>query len=140
MELVTHYQPDDLLHASLESLHTQSVSWSKELDFWSEELSFFIKLLQKVDFTGPFPSADVADIQRAVVALSADRLEKLKADVKAHERFLSDLFRRDLIDEATYREKHRKILNDIVSFFGEVRNFKKRLFSFVEEKSSALKH
>ena len=134
MKSISFFKTDDvLLETSLESLHAESVSWLHELEFWNEELAFFARLLAHAEFSKPFPKQEVAEMEKAIITLRADRIEKLKDRVSGHEGSLPALFKREsLTSELTYRELHRELLRDVGNLFGEIRNFKKTLFSFVE--------
>jgi hypothetical protein len=136
MELLSNAKTDYLLEATLESLHAESIIWSNEIAFWRDELTFFVRLLGRKEFSKPFPSETAAQMERELIRLNADRLDKIKVGLESHERLLSSAIKSGSIsDEQVYRQSHRRILLDMLALQGEIRNFKKALFSFVEKNS-----
>ena len=121
-----------LLDATLESLHQESVAWLEELDFWADELSFFYKLLHSHRLSVAFPSAEMAEIDKVLVGLSAENVESLRIRIRSHERQLADLFKPASLDEEqSYRATHRMLYADIYQLHSDIRTFKKKLFSFL---------
>lgn len=134
MELLGYAKTDYLLDATLDTLHKESVAWLKELDFLGDEMAFFYKLLHNKKLSNAFPSAEVAEIDKALVKLNAENLDKVKNGVENHERQLAVIFKSTLsAEEQVYRESHRKLLLDMHDLHEEVRAFKKKVFSFVEK-------
>ncbi len=80
MELLSYSKTDYLLDATLESLHKESVAWVNELEFWADEMAFFYKLLHNHKLSSVFPSAEVGEIDKALVKLSGESLEKMKRE------------------------------------------------------------
>lgn len=134
MELLGYGKTDYLLDASLGTLHNESVAWLKELDFLEDEMAFFYKLLHNEKFSNAFPSAEVAEIDKALVKLNAENLDKVKDAVENHERQLAVVFKSALPgEEQVYRESHRRLLIDMHNLDEEFRSFKKKVFSFIEK-------
>lgn len=132
MELLNNSRTEYLLDATLESLHDESVSWLKELDFWGDEMSFFYKLLQNKKVSGSFPSSEMAEIEKELIRLNGDMLDKVKAGVSSHERMLASVVRStSLSDEQSYREKHKQLLDEMNMLQAEIRKFKKAVFAFI---------
>lgn len=134
MELLSYPKTDYLLDATLESLHAESVEWLNELAFWGDEMSFFYRLLHHKRFSKSFPTSEIAEIEKALVKLNVEELDKMKTDVASHERLLSSVYKSaTLSDDRGYREAHRKLLRDMHALQEDIRKFKKSVFSFVEK-------
>lgn len=132
MELLGYARTDYLLDATLDTLHKESVAWVKELDFLGDEMAFFYKLLHNRELSNGFPSTEVGEIDKALVKLNTESLDKLKEGVANHERQLAVIFRSTVPgEEEVYRESHRRLLFDLYKLHEEVRVFKKKIFSFV---------
>ncbi|HEU5290167.1 MAG TPA: hypothetical protein VFU05_05945 [Cyclobacteriaceae bacterium] len=133
MELLSNPKTEFLLDASLESLHTQSVAWMNELIFWSDEMTFFYQMLHHKKLSAAFPSSQVATIDKELVRLNGEKLDKVKTGVASHERLLASVYKSSsLADEQVYREAHRKLLVDMQALNQDIRTFKKKFFAFVE--------
>jgi len=131
MELLTNSNTQYLLDVPLEALHTETLAWLKQLDFWADEMSFFYKLLHHNKFSNDFPSEQVADMDKELVRLNAERLDRLKVGVANHERMLASLFNPPSVaDEQAYRENHRRLNADMYILHEGIRQFKQRIFSF----------
>ena len=134
MELLNYPKTDYLLDAALESLHAQSVEWLNELAFRSDEMTFFYHILRHKSLSTAFPASQVAEIEKELVRLNGDELDKLKMMVVSHERSLAAIFKTaSLADEQVYRETHKKLLGDLLALHQDIRNFKKKLFSIIEK-------
>lgn len=132
MELLNYPSTDYLLDATLESLHTQSIAWLKELDFWGDEMSFFYHLLQGQKKSQPFPAAEIAQMEKELVRLNGDELDKLRSRVGSHERNLSQVYRSTSTgEEQRYRDSHKKLLTEMYHLHEDIRKFKRNVFSFV---------
>jgi hypothetical protein len=133
MEL-NYPKTDYLLDASLESLHAQSIEWLNELEFWSDEMTFFYRMLHHKKLSKTFPTSQVAEIDKQIVWLNGEALNKVKTGVSSHERLLAAAYKSSsLAEEQVYREAHRKLRNDMSALDNVIRAFKKKLFSFIEE-------
>lgn len=133
MELLNYPKTDYLLDASLETLHAQSVEWLNELGFWSDEMTFFYRLLRHKSASKAFRTSQLAEVEKELVKLNGEQLDKVKTGVVSHEHLLAAAYKTSsLPDERTYREAHRKLLGDMHALHQNIRDFKKKLFSFVE--------
>lgn len=133
MELLNYPNTDYLLDASLESLHAQSVEWLNELGFWRDEMTFFYHMLRNKRFAKAFPALEMAEIEKELVKLNGEQLDKVKTGVASHERLLAAVYKSaSLPAETVYRESHRILLSDMHALNDGIRNFKKKLFSFLE--------
>jgi hypothetical protein len=134
MELLTSPKIEYLLDASLESLHQESQEWLKEIAFWSDELAFFYRLVQEKEAKRSFPSDELARIEKELVRLSAEQLEKVNAGVLSHEKLLSVVTRSHSInEERVYREAHRRLLMEVFKLYADIRAFKKSVIKFMME-------
>lgn len=134
MELLSHPRTDYLLDATLESLHKESIAWLKELHFWADEISFFYKILHNHKLSNAFPSADMAEIDKALVKLNGEGVEKVRNDLSRHERQLAAIFKfSSFAEEQSYRDSHRKLLGDMQDLLSNIRISKQKVFSFVEK-------
>lgn len=132
MELLTNSKTEYLLDVPLEALHAETLAWLKELDFWADEMSFFYKLLHHNKFSNPVPSEQVADIDKELIKLNGEALDRIRVDVAGHERMLASLFNPPSVaDERAYRENHRKLSVDMYILHDEIRKVKRNIFSFV---------
>ena len=123
-----------LLDASLESLHSESLEWLKEIGFWHDEVAFFYKLLHKKESKESFPSRELAAIEMKLVGITGDKLDKVMNAVQNHERSLALLIRTTSFQEdENYRQAHRRLLQDVYDLHILIRNFKKEVFAFVEQ-------
>jgi hypothetical protein len=134
MELLTSPKMQYLLDASLESLHQESQEWLNEIAFWSDEVAFFYKLLQKKEMKRSFPSKDLATIEKELVRINSEEIEKVRTGVASHEKLLSTVTRsHSIAEERVYREAHRKLLMDVFRLYADIRAFKKDVFKFMME-------
>ena len=133
MEWITNSKSEDLVGASLETLHAQSREWLNEIDFWSEEMTFFYNLIHRSEPRIFFPTAGLADLERRLITLTSDHLTKLKIDIENHERVLAAMVKNiSLEEEREYRERHRGLVGEMYELDEVIRKFKKTVFSFVD--------
>lgn len=133
MELLTHAKTEYWLDVPLTVLHAESLDWLKELGFWADEMSFFYALLHEKKISHSFPSQDVATIDKDLVKLNGEKLDRVRRDVESHERLLASLFKAPAAsDDQTYRDTHRKLKGNMLDLSEDVRAFKQRIFYFVE--------
>lgn len=131
MELLTISKNEYLLHAPLDALHAETLAWLSELGFWGDELSFFYKLLHHNEFSNTFSSEQVDDIDKELLKLNGEKLDRIRVGMANHERMLASLFNPpSLTDEQAYRENHRRLYVDMYILYEEIRQFKQRIFSF----------
>lgn len=134
MELLTYPKTDYLLSASLETLHAESREWLNEISFWKDELAFFYSLLHKEELRKDLPVADVAAVEKRMLHIGDNRLDKLEENVKKHEHTLAGLYQSNAFKgETSYRDKHKELLTEIYDVYVLIRGFKKDLFSFIEK-------
>ncbi len=134
MELLFSPRMEYLLDASLETLHSESLEWLKEIGFWQDEMAFFYKLLHKKESKESFPSEELAALEKKLVGITGDKLDKTMNEVQNHERFLASLMRTTSFhEEENYRQAHRRLLQDIYDIHALIRDFKKDVFVFVQQ-------
>jgi hypothetical protein len=134
MELLSNARTEYTLSASLESLHAESVEWRKEVSFWQEELTFFYKLIHQRGKHAPFPSAEVADLEKQLIAISSGDLPTLMEEVENHEHFLASLLRNtSMTDENMYRQHHRHVLESMHDVHTRIRSYKHELFHLLRK-------
>lgn len=130
MELLTPQKTAYLLDASLQTLHTESLEWMQEIDFWKEEVIFFYKLIHKKESTKAFPTKELAAMEKEMIRINSDELDKIKDTVQQHERSLVAVLKMtSLRDEEGYRKEHRRLLKEIYAIQALIRAFKKDVFS-----------
>lgn len=134
MELLSYPKTEYLLFASLESLHAESLEWRSEVQFWQEELAFLYKILRKQWSSSPFPSAEIAALEKRLIDITSNDLLKAKEEVESHEKFLSSLIKNNsMVNEDTYRKKHSEILTNMHSLKEIIKSYKRHLFEFIRE-------
>ena len=134
MELLSNPRTEYLLDASFDSLHSESLDWLKEISFWQDEMVFFYKLLHKKASKESFPSKELAAIERKLVGIIGDKLDRIKNEVQNHERSLALLMRTtNLQEKENYRQAHQRLLHEVYDMHAVIRNFKKDVFDFVQQ-------
>jgi len=135
MKQITSAKKAFLLEAPLEVLHTESLEWLEEIEFWKDESSFFYSLI--IGKTKQNPSAFTTkaskDIEKHLIYVSAEKLDDLKIEVQAHERFLARIMDNIKIDEQLYRIRHKAIAEKIHAFETEYKEMKRTIFLTVEK-------
>jgi hypothetical protein len=132
MKLLSNPKTEYLLDASLEYLHNESLEWLNEMDFWRDEMAFFQKLLHKEGLKDAFPSERLAALDKQLIGIITNKLEKIMNEVRDHERSLAALIKTTSFQkEENYRHMHRQLLWDIWDIHTAIRNFKKDVFAFV---------
>jgi hypothetical protein len=134
MELLIYPKTDYLLDASLESLHSESQAWLQNIDFWTDEMAFFYKLLHKKELIETYPSRELAAIEKELIKVYGERLEKARTEIQSHERLLGALVKStSFMEDENYREKHRKLVLEIYDIQVLIRSFKKKVFDFIKK-------
>jgi hypothetical protein len=125
---------DHLLDGSLEWLHTQTIEWMKEIEFWREEMTFFYNLLHKTELKAAFPTQELSELEKELVKISGEDLDKLKSLLQQHERALKKILEHVSREgELDYRHDHTTILYIVSNFQQRIRTFKKTIFDFVKK-------
>jgi hypothetical protein len=133
MELLTHAKTEYMLDVPLAALHAESLDWLKELGFWADEMSFFYKMLHEKKISHAFQAQDVAAIDKELVKLNGEQLDRVRHDVEGHERLLASLYKSPaLSDDQAYRDAHRKLARDMYGLHEYIRAFKQRIMAFIE--------
>lgn len=134
MELLSKPKTEYLLEVSLEALHAESLEWLNEVEFWHDEMAFFYKLLHKKKPNKKFPSQELAALEKIMVQITGEGLDKVKNELQKHERSLKSVLTSiSLGEEQTYRKAHRIILAEVYSLHLSLRTFKKNVYSFVQK-------
>lgn len=130
----TTAKADHLLEGSLEWLHTQTVEWMKEIEFWREEMSFFYSLLHRKEVKNAFPTQQLSELEKEIVKISGEDLDKLKSLLQQHERALIKVLEQESREgELDYRHDHTTILYIVNNFQQRIRTFKKSVFDFAKK-------
>ena len=124
-----------LLEAPLEVLHSESLEWLQEIEFWKDESAFFYVLIigRTKKNTPAFNTKNAKDVERHLVYVSAEKLDDLIMEVKAHERLLAGLMDSLRPDEQLYRSRHRRITAKIHAFENEFKEMKIKIFSLAKK-------
>jgi hypothetical protein len=134
MELLTYPNSKYLLEASIDSLHAESLEWLKEIDFWKEEMTFFYKLLHTKNTFAGFPSEELASIDKELIRINSDKLDKIKKEVQDHEQMLTSILKTPtLIGKEKYSERHYNLHLEIFSVSELIRDIKRIVFSFAKK-------
>lgn len=132
MELLSSPSSEYLLFASLESLHAESIAWNNEVAFWQQELSFFYKVLHRKWSIEPFPSIELANLEKELIDITSGDMLKVKDQVGQHERSLAALMKnKSLQEENEYREQHKVIMENIHVLYKRIKTYKLNLFEAV---------
>lgn len=134
MELLAYPKTDYLLTASLETLHAESREWLKEIDFWKDEIAFFYKLIRQKKGSQKFPAAEVTALEKELIRVSNERMEKLYEELQNHEVQLAHLFKEaSFNNEDPYRKAHSKHLNSIYELNQDIKDLKRKIFSLTQK-------
>lgn len=132
MELLSNPSSEYLLFASLESLHAESIEWNNEVAFWQQELSFFYKILHTKGSPKPFPSIELANLEKELIDITSGDLLKVKEEVARHEKFLAALVKNNsLQEENEYREQHKAIMDEVHVLYKRIKTYKLNLYDAV---------
>src|SRR3972149_3928524 len=98
-----------------EVLHSESFEWLEEVEFWKDEAGFFYALILEKTKQNPlaFKSKEAKDVEKHLIHVSAEKIDDLKMEIQAHERFLSKLMDNPKLDEELYRSRHKAITGKI---------------------------
>lgn len=129
MELLNSPSDEYLLFASLETLHAESIDWNKEIAFWEQELRFLYKVLHRKWSIQPFPSMDLATLEKELINITSGDLFNMKEEVRQHERLLAALVKNNSLQEdGEYREQHKEIRQKMHVLNTEIKTYKLNLF------------
>jgi hypothetical protein len=130
-----------LLEAPLEVLHSESLEWLEEVEFWKDEAAFFYALIIEKTKQNPlvFKTKEAQDVERHLIYVSAEKIDDLKLEIQAHERFLSKLMDNPKLDEQLYRSRHKTITEKIHRFEFEFKEMKRKVFLVSEKAASGKK-
>lgn len=112
-------------------LHHESTEWLETIAFWKDEMRFFDKLLHLSD---PLVSdlktqREMLESLERIQGLILDQLEK---EVTEHEKYLAKLERNKDGADWDYREKHRRLKEEMEALDTDFKDFKKVVFSYVK--------
>ena len=133
MELLAPTKSNYLLEAPLEILHEESLEWLEEVEFWKDETAFFYKLIiqKSKERTPLLKTKQAKEAERHLIYISAEKLDDLKIEVDAHEKFLSRIINSKKLDEGLYRSRHKAIAKKFQDFEKEFCDMKKKIFQLV---------
>jgi hypothetical protein len=131
MELLAYPNSRYLLEASIDSLHAESLEWLKEIDFWKDEMTFFYKLIHTRKAFAGFPTEELATIDKELIRINSDKVDKLRKEVQDHEQLLVSIVKTPvLMDKERYTDTHRNLLMEIYAVSELIKDFKRSVFSF----------
>lgn len=135
MKQITSAKRVFLLEAPLEVLHSESLEWLEEIEFWKDESAFFYSLIIGKTKQNPsaFTTKESKDIEKHLIYVSAEKLDDLKMEVQAHERFLARIMDNIKLDEQLYRLRHKVIAEKFHSFEAEYKEMKRKIFLTAEK-------
>lgn len=124
-----------LLEAPLEVLHSESLEWLEEIEFWKDECAFFYSLIlgESKQHPSAFKTKEAKGIEKHLIYVSSEKLDDLKLEVVAHEKFLARIMGNIKLDEQLYRLRHRTITEKIHEFEREYKEMKKKIFITAEK-------
>ena len=114
MELLTAVKEKDLLDASLEILHQESLTWLNTVSFWEDENDFYKDLLNNKLFQN-VSQKDKSNINTLLDNIMVNRLSSFKNEISLHEKNLDKLLQSN-IDNGEYRRKHKSLLQKYLEF------------------------
>lgn len=131
MELLTYPNSKYLLEASIDSLHAESLGWLREIDFWKDEMTFFYKLLHTKNALPGFPTEELASIDKELIRINSDKLDKMKKEVQDHEQLLAAIIKTPtLMEKEKYSEVHHNLHLEIFAVSDLIKDLKRTVFSF----------
>lgn len=134
MELLAYPNSKYLLEASIDSLHAESLEWLKEIDFWKDEMTFFYKLLHSKNAFGGFPTEELASIDKELIRINSDKLDKIKKEVQGHEQLLTSILKTPtLMEKEKYSEVHHNLHLEIFAVSELIKDIKRIVFSFAKK-------
>ncbi|TAL63283.1 MAG: hypothetical protein EPN85_00505 [Bacteroidetes bacterium] len=141
MKYITSPKSSFLLEAPLEVLHSESLEWLEEIEFLKDETAFFYALIVKKTKQDPsvFKIKEAKDVEKHLIYVSAEKIDDLKMEVQAHERFLARLLDNPKLNEQLYRSRHKVITEKIHSFEYEFKKMKRKVFLLAEKASGKKK-
>jgi len=131
MELLTYPNSKYLLEVSIDSLHADSLEWLNEIDFWKDEMTFFYKLLHKKNAFDDFPTEELASLDKELIRINSDQLDKLKKELQKHEQLLAAIIKNpSLMEKEKYSAMHHELLLEIFAVSQLIKDLKRRVYSF----------
>ena len=130
MELLNSPNSEYLLDASLETLHAQSLEWLDEIDFWVGEMFLFYGLVKARKVGKSFPDKEDAGIEKQLVIIRGEMLDRLRSELRNHERQLYFLYKSGSTPEdRNYRHVHRRLSAEFYGVQFLMKNLKKKVFA-----------
>lgn len=122
------------IQASLDELHRDSVAWKSEIEFWQDEVNFFYKLIRKRGIKEAFPSEEIAEIEKNLISLSAEKLVNAKERIARHERQLvMALNSSSFSNGQAYWETHKALSTEMANLYSDMKSYKQNLFQVIEK-------
>ncbi|MGB5667302.1 MAG: hypothetical protein WBM53_10670 [Maribacter sp.] len=119
-----------LLGAGLDVLHQESLEWQDTVAFWKDETKFFSYLLHKKDSR----KSNFTIMLSHLDSLHKSLFDYLADDIVDHEKFLAHLVMGEKrLSDGTYREKHRRLSQQMEIFSSDFKEFKKMVFGFAKK-------
>ena len=128
MQLLTKQRTEYSLNAALSFLHQESMEWRMEVELWLDEMVFFYKLIRQRQEDMRRSPAEIAELQKELIALHSDMIDRLKREILQHEMILSKLLQTESNPEENYRQTHVRILKELTEARKQMREFKTKVF------------
>jgi nitroreductase len=126
MELLTAVKEQQLLEASLESLHEESMNWLRTILFWEDECKFYKELLEHKLFKH-ISQDDKEKIDSLLNHVIVDKLHSFKTEVLFHEKNLYQLLK-SKNDPYDFRQKHKLYTQHFLELESQTQQIKSGIF------------
>ena len=126
MEFLTEAKEQQLLEASLESLHEESINWLKTILFWEDESKFYKDLLEEKLFQH-ISLDDKNKINSLLNYVIVSKLDSFKSEVLIHEKSLSQVLNSNS-DSYDFRQKHRLYTQHFIELERQTQQIKSGVF------------
>lgn len=126
MELLTAVREKQLLEASLESLHEESLTWLRTILFWEDENKFYKELLEHKLFKH-ITQEDKQKINTLLNHIIIDKLYSFKTEVLLHEKSLYQILK-SKNDPYNFRQKHKLYTQHFLELETQTQQIKSGIF------------
>lgn len=135
METSTLEKSEFLLKDNLEDMYDQCKQWLSETEFWSDELKFLNDLFTQYfsDMTTAHKLGELDSIKKTL-ALSSTKVKEIHQKISKQEEQVFELIENAFShDEQAFRDSHDVLGKELDTLHSEIRELKKKIFSFAEE-------
>ena len=128
-----------LLGASLETLHFETREWIEEVRFWFDELIIFGDMVnQKIAYDN-VENQIHKELELYLSSLLDRLFNSTLYELLKHEKYLSRVLSMNhTANEGAYRERHKTMAQNMIRLKKEIKEIKKRVFEFLEQKEFGL--